>query len=150
MQLRFFSFFLQIKFPMFILLITKHNTQISFTRFSFQIIYICTNKVLTYNNSRSRGGGLTLTKPLRVNCYSSEVPKARTYKTGICFIIFYFIFVENCLYYDAIHDFSVWLRTGSNLVDINRFRKDFLVRYTKTRMATSMKLNNSESHINEY
>ena len=32
------------------------------------------------------------------------------------------IFVENFPYYDAIHDFSVWLRIGSNPVDINRFR----------------------------
>ena len=29
-------------------------------------------------------------------------------------IIFILIFVENCLWYDAIHDLSVWLRTGSN------------------------------------
>ena len=31
-------------------------------------------------------------------------------------------FVENCLQYDAIRDFSVLLRTSSNLADINRFR----------------------------
>ena len=30
------------------------------------------------------------------------------------------ILVENCLKYDAIHDFLVWLRTSSNPVDINR------------------------------
>ncbi len=28
--------------------------------------------------------------------------------------------VENFLYYDAIHDILVWLRTGSNLADIDR------------------------------
>ena len=32
------------------------------------------------------------------------------------------IFVENYLEYDAIHDFSVCLRSGSNPADINRFR----------------------------
>ncbi len=35
---------------------------------------------------------------------------------------FVLIFVENCLYCDAIHDFSVWLRNGSNPADINRLR----------------------------
>ena len=32
------------------------------------------------------------------------------------------LFVENCLKYNAIYDFSVWLRTGSNPRNINRFR----------------------------
>ena len=50
------------------------------------------------------------------------VAKARDNKAGIGFIIFILIFVENCLKYDAIHDFSVWLRTGSNSADINGFR----------------------------
>ena len=31
---------------------------------------------------------------------------------------------ENCLFYDTIHDISVWMRTGSNPADINRFRSD--------------------------
>ena len=31
------------------------------------------------------------------------------------------IFLENCLWYDAIYDFSVWLRTDSNPADINRY-----------------------------
>ena len=48
--------------------------------------------------------------------------KAQANKTGIDFMIFILIFVENCLQYDAIHDFSVWLRTGSYPADINRFR----------------------------
>ena len=29
---------------------------------------------------------------------------------------------ENCLYYNAIHNFSVWLGTGFNPADLNRFR----------------------------
>ena len=42
-----------------------------------------------------------------------------------------FIFVENWIKYDARHTFPVWLRTGSNPPDINRFRsgtgkKDYL------------------------
>ena len=36
-------------------------------------------------------------------------------------MIYILIFVENCLQYDAIHDFSVGLRIGSNPADINRF-----------------------------
>ena len=32
-----------------------------------------------------------------------------------------FIFVEYWIKYDDMHDFSVWLRTSSNPVDINRF-----------------------------
>ena len=31
--------------------------------------------------------------------------------------------MENCLQYDARHNFIVWLRIGSNLADINRFRR---------------------------
>ena len=31
--------------------------------------------------------------------------------------------LENCLLFDAIHDFSVWLRNGSKPPDINRFRR---------------------------
>ena len=30
--------------------------------------------------------------------------------------------MEYCLQYDFIQDFSLWLRTGSNPADINRFR----------------------------
>ena len=36
-------------------------------------------------------------------------------------MIFILIFRENYLQNDAIHDFSVCLRNGVNLVDINRF-----------------------------
>ena len=38
---------------------------------------------------------------------SPEVPKDKANKTGIDIMIFILIFMENCLYYDAIHDFSV-------------------------------------------
>ena len=40
-------------------------------------------------------------------------------KNGFNFMIFILLIMENCLWYDAIHDFSVWLGTGSNLVDTN-------------------------------
>ena len=40
-------------------------------------------------------------------------------KTGINYIL---ILVENCLQNNAMHDFSVWLRTGSNPSDINQFQ----------------------------
>ena len=43
-------------------------------------------------------------------------------KTGKNIMIFILIFVVNCLKYDAIHDFSVWFRTGSNPADIIRIR----------------------------
>ena len=46
----------------------------------------------------------------------------RANKTGINFMIIILILVENCLYYDTIYDFSVWLTTGSNPADINRYR----------------------------
>ena len=37
-------------------------------------------------------------------------------------MIFILMFVENCLQYDAIHDFTVWPRTGSSSADINQIR----------------------------
>ena len=49
--------------------------------------------------------------------------EAEVNKTSFDFMILILIFVENCLQYDAIHDFfSEWLRTSSNPADINRFR----------------------------
>ena len=36
----------------------------------------------------------------------------------------FLILVENCLYYDAPHDFLVWLRTGSNPADNNQVRSN--------------------------
>ena len=54
---------------------------------------------------------------------STEGPKkARDNRTDINLMIFILIFAKNCLYYDAIHDFSVWMRTGSKPADINRVR----------------------------
>ena len=38
------------------------------------------------------------------------------------FKIFILTFQENCLYYNAKHYFSVWVKTGSNKADINRFQ----------------------------
>ena len=35
-------------------------------------------------------------------------------------MFFILLFVENGLQYNAIHNFSVWLRTGFNPADINR------------------------------
>ncbi len=43
-------------------------------------------------------------------------------KTVVDYVIFTLILVANCLKYDAIHDFSEWLTTGSNPADINQFR----------------------------
>ena len=51
-----------------------------------------------------------------------ERPKARADKTDINIMIFILIYVEHFLSFDAIHNFSVWLRTGSNPADSNRFR----------------------------
>ena len=45
----------------------------------------------------------------------------KTNKTGMNLIIIIFMFVENSMQYDTLHDFSVWLRTGYNPADINRF-----------------------------
>ena len=47
-----------------------------------------------------------------------EGPKAQANITAINYIDFYFI---NRGKYNNIHDFSAWLRTGSNPADINRF-----------------------------
>ena len=43
-------------------------------------------------------------------------------KTGIDFMIFILICLENCQQYYAILSCSVWLRTGCYPADINRFR----------------------------
>ena len=42
-------------------------------------------------------------------------------KIKTSFISFILIFVEHCLCYHAIHNFSAWLRTSLNPADINRF-----------------------------
>ncbi len=59
---------------------------------------------------------------IKTSIVSPEWPKARANLSVINFMIFILIFIENCLKFDAIHDFSVWLRTGSNQTDSNRFR----------------------------
>ena len=43
-------------------------------------------------------------------------------KTGINLKIFSLSFVENYLYYDAIHDYLVWMKTALNPADNNQFR----------------------------
>ncbi len=59
---------------------------------------------------------------LKTDKTSFVSPKARASKTGINLMIFILIFVENCLWFDAIYAFSVWLRTGPNPADSYRFR----------------------------
>ena len=49
------------------------------------------------------------------------MPKVRDNKTDINFMIF-LIFVENCLKLYSLHNFAVWLRTGSNPAGINRLQ----------------------------
>ena len=46
-------------------------------------------------------------------------------------MIFILMFVENLLIYDIVHDFSVWLRTGSNPVNINWFRSNTVKKSSK-------------------
>ena len=52
---------------------------------------------------------------------SPEMSKARAHKTGFNIMIVHFIFVKKWIEYNMIHDFLVWLRTGSYPPDINRF-----------------------------
>ena len=59
-----------------------------------------------------------------------QEPKVQVNKAGISFRFYFNIIVENCLLYDALHDFSVWLRIGSNPVDINQFRSHTAKNYT--------------------
>ena len=42
-------------------------------------------------------------------------------KIGINFMIFILLFMENYLKHNPIHNFSLWLRTSLNSVDINWF-----------------------------
>ena len=51
---------------------------------------------------------------IKTSFVSPEGSKARVDKTGFNFMICVLIFVGNCLSFDAIHNFSVWLRIGSN------------------------------------
>ena len=54
------------------------------------------------------------------------MPKAQANKTDFNIMIVLFIFVENLILYDIIHDFSVWLRSHNgdkdkSLPDTSRF-----------------------------
>ena len=60
-----------------------------------------------------------LTKLEIILCSFITYGKLSVIRQYACFI---FIFMENCLQYDAIPDFSVSLRTGSNPAYINRFQ----------------------------
>ena len=40
------------------------------------------------------------------------------------FMNFILLYVKNCLKYDALHDFSVWISKGSNPADMNRFQSN--------------------------
>ena len=46
---------------------------------------------------------------IKTSFESPDGPKARANKTNINNMIFILLFVENCVYYDVKHDFSVWL-----------------------------------------
>ncbi len=72
--------------------------------------------------------------------------KARTNKTGINLIILILIFVEPFLKYDAIYDFSVWLSTFHNPMDINRFRSHTWKGYSLVNYITSAGLEPVPSH----
>ncbi len=58
---------------------------------------------------------------IKTSCVSPEGLEARSKKNVINFMTFNLVFVENCLLFNAMQDFSVWLRTGSNPSDINWF-----------------------------
>ncbi len=59
---------------------------------------------------------------IKTSFLSLEGLKAQAKKTGINFMIFILIFAENCLKFDALHDFSVWLTIDFNPADSNRFQ----------------------------
>ena len=59
---------------------------------------------------------------IKTRFFSHEMPKALSNKTGFNFLLYNIIFVENWIQYDAIYNFSVWLKTDSNPADINRFQ----------------------------
>ena len=61
-------------------------------------------------------------KKIKTSFVCPTGPNARAYEIVIHIMIFMLLFIEKYLKYDTIHDFSVWLRTGSNLADINRFQ----------------------------
>ena len=59
---------------------------------------------------------------IKTSFLNPEGTQAWANKTGNNFMPFISIFVENYLLYNAIDDFSLWLKTGSNPVGINRFQ----------------------------
>ena len=58
---------------------------------------------------------------IKTSFFSPEMPKARAKKTGFNLIIVHFYIRRKLDKYDVQHNFSVWLITGSNHPDINRF-----------------------------
>ena len=59
--------------------------------------------------SRQFSAFIKINHKMKTNFVRPEGPKAQDNKTGFDYMIFILIFVEICLQYDAIHDFSVWL-----------------------------------------
>ena len=55
-----------------------------------------------------------------------EGPKVHANKTGMILCFFYFNILRKLSYYDAIHDFLVWMISGANSVDFNRFKREKL------------------------
>ena len=47
---------------------------------------------------------------IKTSFVSPEGPKARGNESGIHFMMFNLILVENYMYYNAIHNFLVWLK----------------------------------------
>ena len=60
---------------------------------------------------------------IKDNCVSPEGARLTKLVFILQFFFFYFyICGKLSVYIDTIHDFLVWLRTGSNTPDINRFQ----------------------------
>ena len=51
----------------------------------------------------------------------------------VFFFIFILLFVKNCLLSNAIHDFTVWPRTGTYPADINRFQSNTRIKFREAR-----------------
>ena len=80
-----------------------------------------TYRIASYHFATINADSKTINYRIYPGFVSPEVPKARA-NDGINFMIIILIFVKNCLWYDAIHNFSIWLRTASNPADINQFQ----------------------------
>ena len=57
---------------------------------------------------------------------------------------------KNCLKYDAIHDFSVWLRTGSNPTDDNFFFNHIIIDMMLQEMKRKMKIMSIDRKIDGF